>query len=98
MGAIEQFLKRGIRLELADGDNVRAIGTLNDALRAAIKTQKYQIIGELQRQEFERLLAIVAPAYNTPKHEFAEIRETAAGDFEAALETFANMAKKIKGI
>lgn len=98
MGAIDQFTRRGIRLELADGDNVRAVGTLNDALRAAIKTQKPQIIDELKRQEFEALLSIVAPAYNTPAHEYAEIRETAAGDFEAALETFANMVKQIKGI
>ena len=98
MGALDQFTRRGIRLELADGDNVRAIGTLNDSLRSAIKTQKPQIIDELKRQEFERLLAIVATDHDTPAHEYAEIRETAAGDFEAAHETFANMAKQIKGI
>ena len=72
MGAVEQFARRGIRLELADGDNVRAIGTLNDSIWAAIKTQKIQIVDELQWQEFEALLSIVAPAYNTPAHEIDE--------------------------
>ncbi len=92
MGAVEQFTRRGIRLELADGDNVRAIGALNDSLRAAIKTQKAQIIGELQRREFEALLSIVAPDYRTPAHEYAEIREAAAGDMAAAIETYRFMA------
>ncbi len=98
MGAVEQFTRRGIRLELADGDNVRAIGTLNDSLRAAIKTQKAQIIDELKRREFEALLSIVAPAYKTPVNEYAEIREAAAGDLAAAIETYRSMAKQIEGI
>jgi hypothetical protein len=98
MGAVEQFTRRGIRLELADGDNVRAIGTLSDSLRSAIKTQKVQIVDELKRQEFEALLSIVAPAYDTPAHEYAEIREAAAGDMAAAIETYRSMAKQIKGI
>ncbi|MBC7623528.1 MAG: hypothetical protein H7232_09100 [Aeromicrobium sp.] len=98
MGAVDQFTRRGIRLELADGDNVRAIGTLNDSLRSAIKTQKAQIIGELQRREFEALLSIVAPAYNTPAHEYAEIREAAAGDMAEAIICFRSMAKQIKGM
>ena len=98
MGAVEQFLRRGIRLELADGDNVRAIGTLNDSLRAAIKTQKAQIIGELQRREFEALLSIVAPAYNTLAGEYMEIRAAAAGDMAAAIQSYRIMAKQIKGI
>lgn len=42
--------------------------------------------------EFERLLAIVAPAYNTPAHEYAEIRAAAAGDMAAALAAYRSMA------
>ena len=98
MGAVEQFLRRGIRLELADGDNVRAIGTLNDSLRAAIKIQKAQIIDELHWREFEALLAIVAPAYNTALHELVEIRAAAAHDLAAAISAFRIMATQIKGI
>ena len=96
MGAVEQFAWRGIRLELADGDNVRAIGALNDSLRTAIKTQKPQIIGELQRREFEALLAIVGPAYNTAAHEYAELREVALNDLANALVYYRNEAKRIK--
>lgn len=94
MGVLDQFIKRGIRLELADNDNVRAIGNLNDSLRAAIKTQKIQIIGELQQKEFDVLLAIVAPAHNTPEHEYAVIREAAASDLSAAVSTYRSMAKQ----
>jgi hypothetical protein len=95
MGALDQFTRRGIRLELADGDNVRAIGTLNDSLRSAIKTQKAQIIGELQRREFETLLAIVAPAYNTPAHEYAEIRAAARDDLDCALIAYRDLARQV---
>lgn len=94
MGAVEQFLRRGIRLELADGDNVRAISTLNDSLRAAIKTQKAQIIEELHWREFETLLAIVAPAYNTAAKEYAELREVARGDLANALVYYRSEAKR----
>ena len=97
MGAVEQFARRGIRLELADGDNVRAIGTVNDSIRAAIKTQKIQIVDELQWQEFEALLSIVAPAYNTPAHEIDEIRNTARNDLPSALISYRLMAKQIEG-
>ena len=98
IGAVEQFTRRGIRLELADGDNVRAIGTLNDSLRAAIKTQKPQIVDELRWREFEGLLATVAPAYSTPALEYAEIRQVAAGHLTAAIEAYRIMAKQIKGV
>lgn len=50
-----------------------------------------------QWREFESLLARVAPAYNTPVHEYAEIREAAARDLAAALECYRLMAKQIKG-
>ena len=97
MGAVDRFLTHGIRLELAADDNIRAIGTLNEMLRAAIKTQKPQLIHELQWREFESLLAIVAPAHNTPAHELDAIREAAKSDFLAALVAYRAMAKHVKG-
>ena len=97
MGAVDRFLTHGIRLELAADDNIRAIGTLNEMLRAAIKTQKTQLIYELQWREFESLLAIVAPAYKTPAHELDEIRAAAKHDLDAALTTYRNIAKQLKG-
>ncbi|MFN8696745.1 MAG: hypothetical protein ACK5XE_10560 [Burkholderiales bacterium] len=97
MGAVEQFTRRGIRLELAEGDNVRAIGALNESLRMAIKTQKRQIINELRWREFEALLAIVAPAYRTPAHELEEIRAIARADLASAIEAYRIMARQIGG-
>jgi hypothetical protein len=48
-----------------------------------------------QWQEFEALLAIVAPAYDTPSHEYAWAREAARGDLEAALVSYREMAAQI---
>lgn len=98
MGAVEQFTRRGIRLELADGENLRAIGKINDSMRTAIRIQKAQIVGELQLREFESLLAIVAPAHNTPAHELNEIRMTARADLSAAICSYRAMARYIKPI
>ena len=95
MGAVERFLSHGISLELAAGENVRVLGKLNDSLRDAIKTQKQQLIYELQWQEFESLLASVAPAYNTPAHELDEIRVLARADLPAALCAYRAMAKQM---
>ena len=47
-------------------------------------------------REFENLLAIVAPAYNTPAHEYAELREVARGDLANALVYYRNEAKRIE--
>jgi len=69
--------------------------TLHVAPLSPRNTQQHE--SELSR-EFESLLAKVAPAYNTPAHEYAEIREAAADDLAAAIETYRSMAKKIKGI
>ena len=69
MGALDAFFASGVRFELLAGDQIRAIGTLNEAFRAEIKAQKTVLIDELKWLEFERLLVIVAPAYRTPAHE-----------------------------
>ena len=49
-----------------------------------------------QWREFESLLAIVAPAYNTPAHELEEIRDTARNDLTSALIAYRVMAKQIE--
>jgi hypothetical protein len=48
-------------------------------------------------QEFETLLAIVAPAYKTPAHELNEIREAARDDLAAALVAYRLMAREVRG-
>jgi hypothetical protein len=47
-------------------------------------------------QEFESLLAIVAPAYNTPANELDEIREAARNDLASALIAYRLMATEIR--
>lgn len=47
------------------------------------------------KAEFEALLMRVAPYFQTPEHEYADIRETAAKDIEAALQSYRLMAKEI---
>jgi hypothetical protein len=49
-----------------------------------------------QWPELESLLAIVAPAYSTPTHEYAEIREVAATDLAAALTCFRELARQVQ--
>ena len=47
-----------------------------------------------QWKEFECLLTIVGPAYNTPAHEYAEIRDAARRDIQAALECYRLLANE----
>lgn len=49
-----------------------------------------------QWREFESLLEIVAPVYNTPSRELAEIRETARNDLASALIAYRLLAKQIE--
>ena len=96
MGALDAFLARGVRFELLAGDQLKAIGTLDENLRADIKATKPAIIGELLWAEFETLLAIVGPAYRAPEHEYAEMRAVARGDLPDALIAYREMAAQIK--
>lgn len=96
MGALDAFLARGVRFELLSGDQVRAIGTLDDTMRADIKAQKPALVCELQWVEFERLLAIVGPAYSTPAPEYADIRAAARGDLAGALMAYRGMADQLR--
>ena len=52
---------------------------------------------KVEWQEFESLLALVAPAYRIPAHEYAEIRAAARGDLQAALLAYRSLAQQIKG-
>ena len=74
---------------------MRAFGVLSGALRAEIKAQKGNIVYALQWQEFDALLAIVAPAYNRPVHAVEWEREAARGDAEAALLSYREMAAQV---
>ena len=98
MGAIEHFLKHGVRFELQAGDTIRAIGRLDDPLRTDIKLHKANIIHELQWREFESLLAIVGPAYRTPEHEYAEMRAAARSDLACALNAYRELARQVDAI
>lgn len=95
MGLMESLSGAGIRLELARDNNIRAIGQLTDDVRKAIKAQKQSLVAELQWREFEILLAIVGPAYKTPEHEFAEIRNAARADLAGALIAYREMVEQI---
>ena len=96
MGALEHFLAHGVHFELQAGDSIRAVGRLDDSIRADIRAQKPRIINELQWREFESLLATVGPAYRTPEHEYAEMREAARNDLAAALDCYRIMANQIE--
>jgi hypothetical protein len=48
-------------------------------------------------REFESLLEVVAPAYNTPAHELDGIREAARNDLASALVAYRLMAKEVRG-
>ena len=96
MGALDTFLAKGIRFELLTEDQIRAQGALDDSLREAIKAAKPNIINELQWRQFEAVLEIVAPAYNTAASELDEIRETARNDLSSALIAYRFMAKEIR--
>jgi hypothetical protein len=92
MEVLAHFRLHGVRFELNPNQALRAIGVLTEKLRTEIKAQKNSIVYALQWQEFEALLAIVAPAYNTPAHEVDWAREAARGDLEAALVSYREMA------
>lgn len=96
MGAIEQLLAKGIRLELQPDNNIRATGRLDDSLRASIRAQKQVLVTELQWRAFEHLLAVVGPAFRTPAHEYAEIREAAKRDLTGALSAYQAMIRKLE--
>ncbi len=95
MGALEEFSRNGVRLEIEGVDNLRAFSTLSESVRSAIKARKQELVRELQWREFESLLAVVGKAFRTPPPQYREIRETAGGDLNAALVAYREMAAQI---
>ena len=89
------FLIHAVRFEFNPNHAVRPFGVLSEALMAEIKAQKGNIVYALHWQEFEALLAIVAPAYDTPEYEYDWAREAARGDLEAALVSYQEMAAQV---
>ena len=87
---ISQNGARGELTELTKGASVGFVSTTRGA-----SGDISQNTGD-QWREFESLLAIVAPIYNTPAHEYADMREAARQDLSAALVAYREMAKQIE--
>ena len=98
MGALlDQFAVAGIRFERGEVGNLRAVGTLTDELRTAIRTHKPTILAELaandegtaspgQRQELRELIAIILA--RDSESERTEALAVACADPDAALTSF----------
>jgi len=78
---ISQNAGRGELTELTKGASVGYVGTERDPS------------GDIS--QFEALLAIVAPAHNTPAEQYAEIREAAKGDIAGAIASFTEQARQV---
>ena len=102
--SLADLIQRGVAAIVA---NAKAANSANgDAFEATAYSELAKLAGLVLAtplsengehwREFESLLAIVAPAYNTPTHELAEIRETACNDLAAALIAYRFMAKQIE--
>jgi hypothetical protein len=91
--------KQQIVLQACAGVAQRMHGTQQPMLHVAPpSTRNTQQHDCEQWREFESLLAIVAPAYNTPANELDEIREAARNDLASALTAYRLMAKEIRTI
>ena len=51
-----------------------------------------------QWREFEVLLAILGPAYQTPAHEYSQMREAARHDLPAALICYRSLLAQITAV
>ena len=74
-----------------------ARGELTELTKGCRAFQKPSPAARDQWQEFESLLEIVAPAYNTQPHELDEIQEAARNDLASALIAYRFMAKEVRG-
>jgi hypothetical protein len=102
--SLSDLIRRGVAATVA---NAKAANPANDG---AFEATAYSGLAKLaglalatpvsesgdKWQEFESLLAIVAPAYNTPANELDEIREVACRDIASALIAYRLMAKEIR--
>ena len=101
--SLSELIRRGVAPNVA---NTKAANPANDG---ALEAPAYSGLAKLaglalatlmsesgeQWREFESLLAIVAPAYNTASHEYAEIREAARGDLASALIAYRLLARQV---
>jgi hypothetical protein len=102
--SLSDLIRRGVAATVA---NAKAANPANDgAFEATVCSGLSKLAGlalatsviesSEQWREFESLLEIVAPAYNTPAHELDEIREAARNDLASALIAYRLMAKEIR--
>jgi hypothetical protein len=102
--SLSDLIRRGVAANTA---NAKAANPANDGAFEAPTYSGLAKLAELalatsvsecgeEWREFESLLAIVAPAYNTPAHELDEIREAARRDIASALIAYRPMAKEIR--
>lgn len=101
--SLSDLIRRGVAPKVA---NAKAANPANDgAFEATVYSGLAKLAGlalatsvsecSEQWQEFESLLEIVAPAYNTPAHELDEIREAARNDLASALIAYRVLARQV---
>jgi hypothetical protein len=102
--SLSDLIRRGVAPNVA---NAKAANPANDGAFEAPAYSGLAKLAELalatpisesgeQWREFESLLAIVAPAYDTQSPELDEIRAVARGDLASALIAYRLMAKQIE--
>ena len=99
---LEHATAEGVVLTLSPAGAITVAGGPSpvDRRLPIIRDHKFELVQVLRAaekwREFEMLLAIVAPAYNTASHELDEIRDTARNDLASALISYRLMAKQIE--
>ena len=106
MGALlDQFAAAGVGFERGKAGNLRALGSLTDDLRTAIRTHKPAILAALaandagtaspgQRQELRELIAIILAG--DTQAERTETLAVACADPVAALTSFRALVKDLR--
>lgn len=92
---IEGAFNDGVTLTMTSQGTVkvRGNGPALNKWAPVLKQHKPDIVAALQ--EFENLLARVGPLFQTPKHEYDEIRIAAMRDLDSTLQSYRLMAKNI---
>ena len=94
---IQQAAADGVALVLSEDGAIKAGGASAPVIRwtPIFRQQKSELLFELQLAELDRLISIVAPAYDTPADEHKLIHDTALRDLPAALQAFRAMAAEL---
>lgn len=99
---LEHATAEGVALTLSLAGAITVTGgqPVVDKWLPIIRDHKPELVQVLraaeQWREFMSLLGIVGPAYKTPAHELAEIRDTGRSDLTSALIAYRVMAKQIE--